>query len=73
MPEKFELSLLGGAVERRYRKLRPETERIAWHKLESAQLTRAHLQQRAAVAIEKLRSRIVEPLMARGLLSTSFK
>jgi hypothetical protein len=28
--EAFELSLFGGAVERRYRKLRPEVERLAW-------------------------------------------
>jgi hypothetical protein len=44
--ERFELSLLGGAIERRYRKLRPEADRIAWHKLESARLS-PELRQRA--------------------------
>ncbi len=29
--ELFELSMLGGAVERRYRKLRPEVEALPWH------------------------------------------
>jgi hypothetical protein len=39
--ELFELSLLGGAVERRYRKQRPEIDRIAWHSLERASFTPA--------------------------------
>ena len=38
MSERFELSLLGGAIERRYRKLRPEVTRIAWHKLDGDSL-----------------------------------
>jgi hypothetical protein len=37
--EKFELSLLGGSVERRYRRLRPDVERIAWHKLDGDALS----------------------------------
>jgi hypothetical protein len=37
--ELFELSLLGGALERRYRKLRPEIERIPWETLERATWT----------------------------------
>lgn len=29
-PERFELSMLGGAVESRYRKMRPDVERLPW-------------------------------------------
>ncbi len=36
MLELFELSMLGGAVERRYRRLRPEVERLAWGTLEAS-------------------------------------
>jgi hypothetical protein len=39
--ERFELSLLGGAVERRYRKLRPDIDRIPWRNLERARFTDA--------------------------------
>jgi hypothetical protein len=39
--ELFELSLLGGAFERRYRKQRPEIERIPWRTLERAKWTDA--------------------------------
>ncbi|MCI0572677.1 MAG: ferritin-like domain-containing protein [Myxococcaceae bacterium] len=34
-PELFELTLLGGAPERRYRKLRPEVERLPWDSLDA--------------------------------------
>jgi hypothetical protein len=37
--ELFELSLLGGAIERRYRRLRPDVEAIAWDKLANAKFT----------------------------------
>ncbi|HXU69462.1 MAG TPA: ferritin-like domain-containing protein [Polyangia bacterium] len=39
--ELFELSLLGGAIERRYRKLRPDVDAIAWDKLAKAKFTPA--------------------------------
>lgn len=35
--EAFELSLLGGAVERRYRRLRPEVEKLPWGTLRSVE------------------------------------
>src|SRR4029077_5038430 len=34
--ELFELSLLGGATERRYRRLRPEVERLPWGTFDKA-------------------------------------
>src|SRR5262245_9316574 len=36
--ELFELSLLGGAYERRYRRLRPDVERLPWGSLDVAAL-----------------------------------
>ena len=39
--ELFELSLLGGAIERRYRKQRPEIDAIDWRSLERAKFTPA--------------------------------
>lgn len=39
--ELFELSLLGGAIERRYRKQRPEIDAIDWRALERARFTPA--------------------------------
>lgn len=36
MPELFELSLLGGAIERRYRRLRPELDAMPWRTLDPA-------------------------------------
>src|SRR6188474_154791 len=33
--ELFELSMLGGAVERRYRRLRPEIEQLPWGTLDA--------------------------------------
>src|SRR5258708_3951627 len=37
--ELFELSLLGGAVERRYRKARPEVERMPWGSVDPSMYT----------------------------------
>ena len=42
--ELFELSLLGGAIERRYRKLRPDVDAIAWHELDGARFSPAQLE-----------------------------
>jgi hypothetical protein len=38
-PELFELSLLGGAVERRWRRARPDIERLPWQTLRTARLS----------------------------------
>src|SRR5262245_58679870 len=42
-PELFELSLLGGSVERRYRRLRPEV-RLPWGTLDTSSYDRATLE-----------------------------
>jgi hypothetical protein len=39
--ERFELELLGGGVERRYRALRPEVERMPWGRFDAATLDEA--------------------------------
>ena len=44
-PEVFELSLLGGAVERRYRRMRPDVERLPWGTLDLSGLTPAAIAQ----------------------------
>jgi len=41
--ELFELSMWGGAVERRYRQLRPEVEALPWHALELSRASEATL------------------------------
>jgi hypothetical protein len=84
--DRFELSLLGGAIERRYRKLRPEVDRVAWHKLESAKLSpelrararrfwtlSAYAEHRAAAAFGAIVRALVEaraPLDLAALAST---
>ncbi|MBL8934835.1 MAG: hypothetical protein JNM69_09790, partial [Archangium sp.] len=37
--ELFELSMWGGAVERRYRQLRPEVEQLPWHDFDVSKAT----------------------------------
>jgi hypothetical protein len=43
-PEPFELSMLGGAVERRYRRLRPEVDALPWSTLEPSRHSAATLE-----------------------------
>ena len=42
-PELFELSMHGGAPERRYRRLRPDVERLPWEKFRPGKQTAATL------------------------------
>jgi hypothetical protein len=43
-PELFELSLLGGAPERRYRRLRPDIDRLPWERLKPGRRSSAVLE-----------------------------